>query len=102
MKRRNLGPKAPNAMDPPVVHRQLAAGGHAFDVETAVTALRYLISKTEAFATTADDLFEDIRNDPRRGERVAWLVTEASEAAQAALAAANKLAEDVVKHRERT
>jgi hypothetical protein len=80
-----------------VTRRQLASGGQTFDVVGAVNGLRQLIAKAEAFATTADDLFEDV-HDPRQHERLAWIVTEAAVAAQEALAASNKLAEEVVKH----
>lgn len=81
--------------------RQLTAESQTFDVASAVDGLRYLISKTEAFATMANDLFEDVRtaHDRRQQERVAWIVTEASVAAQAALEAVSKLIGDLVEHR---
>jgi hypothetical protein len=63
-----------------------------------VDKLRDLIAKTEAFATTADDQFAEIRDDPRRRERVAYVVTEVSVVAQASLAAVHKLIDDLVKH----
>lgn len=84
-----------------MTRRQLAAGSEPFDVAGAVNGLRQLIAKAEAFATTADDLFEEVHrnDDPRQHERLAWIVTEAATAAQAALAATSELAEEVVKHR---
>lgn len=81
-----------------VMRRQLPPGSQAFDVRNAVAKLRYRIAKAEAFATTADDQFEEVGNDRRQRERLAWIVTEAAVAARAALAAADKLAEDVAKH----
>jgi len=78
-----------------VIRRQLASGSPAFDVVGAVNRLRQLIAKAEAFVTTADDQFEEIRNNRRRQERLAWVVTEAASAARAALAACNKLAEEL-------
>jgi hypothetical protein len=83
------------------MRRQLGPGSQTFDVASAVDGLRHLISKTEAFATMADDLFEDVRtvHDSRQQERVAWLVTEASVAGRAALAAVTKLIRDLVEHR---
>jgi hypothetical protein len=81
-----------------VMRRQLPPGEQTFDIAGAVNNLRQRIAKTEAFATTADDLFEEVGNDRRSHERLAWLVTETAIAAQAALAVCNKLAEEVVKH----
>lgn len=81
-----------------MTRRQLASGSQPFDVVGAVNGLRQLVAKTEAFATTADDLFEEVHDDPRRHERLAWIVTEAAASAREALAASNKLAEEVVKH----
>lgn len=85
-----------------VMRRQLPPGKQTFDIAGAVNNLREQVAKAEAFATTADDLFEEVRNDRRRQERMAWLLTETAIAAQAALAACNKLAEEVVKHGVRT
>ncbi len=80
------------------MRRQLASGSQPFDVKGAVNGLRQLIAKNEAFATTADDLYEDFYNDPRRHERLAWIVSEAAVSAQAALDAINKLIEKLAKH----
>lgn len=83
-----------------MTRRQLASGSQPFDLAGAVNGLRQLVAKAEAFATTADDLLEEVHrnDDPRQHERLAWIVTEAATAAQAALAASNKLAEEVAKH----
>lgn len=98
MTRRHRSPEAPDASEVVTVGRQLPSGEQRFDFARAVNALRQCIAKTEAFATTADDLFEEVRSDRRRQERLAWVVSEAAIAAQAALAAVDKLAEGVVKH----
>lgn len=81
-----------------MTHRQLAARSQAFNVASAVDGLRQLLAKAEAFASTANDLYEEVGDDRRGRERLAWLVTEAAVATQAALAAGNKLAEELVKH----
>lgn len=101
MNRRRLGSEAPDASEVVGV-RRLPPGEQTFDIAHAVADLRQRIAKAEAFATTADDLFEEIRNDRRRQERLAWILTEAANAAQAALAACSKLAEEVARHRVRT
>jgi hypothetical protein len=80
-----------------VTRRQLPPGSQTFDVAGAVADLRQRIAKAEAFATTVDDLFEEV-GDRRQHERLAWIVTEAAVAAQAALAACDKLVDEVVKH----
>ena len=98
MNRRDLGSEASKAVGAPVARRQLGPGRQVFNVVDAVEKLRDLIAKTEAFAKTIDDLFENVGKDDRQDERVAYLVTEASDAAQAALAAVQKLADDLVKH----
>lgn len=98
MTHRRRGPEALDASEVVTVGRQLPPGEQTFDIERAVNALRQCIAKAEAFATTADDLFEEVRSDRRRLERLAWIVSEGAIAAQAALAAVNKLAEAVVKH----
>lgn len=86
-----------------MARHQLEQGGETFNLEDAVHGLRDLVAETEAFATTADDLYEDVGNhdDRRQQERVAWIVTRASVAAQAALAAVSKLAGDLVEHRDK-
>jgi hypothetical protein len=81
-----------------VTRRQLASGSQTFDVVGAVNGLRQLIAKAESFVTTADEQFEEVRDDPRRRERLAFIVSEAAVSAQAALDAADKLAEEVAKH----
>jgi len=93
--RRRLG--TPNA-EGPVTRRQLAAKSQSFNVANAVDALCQLIAKTESFAVTVDDLYEEIGDDRVRRHRLAWIVTEAANAAREALAASNKLAEDLVEH----
>lgn len=84
-----------------MTRRQLTSGSEPFDLAGAVNTLRQLIAKTEAFATTVDDLFEEVHrnDDPRQHERLAWIVTEAATAAQAALTAISKLTAEVAKHR---
>jgi hypothetical protein len=98
MNRRRRGSEAPDELAALMARRQLPPGSQAFDVKGAVDDLRQRIAKAEAFATTADDLFEEVGSDRRRHERLAWIVTEAAAAARVALAAGNKLAEDLVKH----
>jgi hypothetical protein len=80
-----------------MAHRQLPPGEPTFSIARAVNDLRQRIAKAEAFATTADDLFEEV-GDRRQHERLAWIVTEAATATQVALAACSKLAEEVAKH----
>ena len=81
-----------------MTRRQRASGSQTFDVVGAVNGLRQLIAKTESFASTADEKFEDVRNDRRRHERLAWIVSEAAVSAQAALDAINRLIEKLAKH----
>jgi hypothetical protein len=80
-----------------MVHRQLPPGETTFNIARAVNNLRQRIAKAEAFATTVDDLFEEV-GDRRQHERLAWIVTEAAIATQGALAACSKLADDLAKH----
>jgi hypothetical protein len=80
-----------------VTHRQLPPGKPTFNVANAVNELRQRIAKAEAFATTVDDLFEEV-GDHRQHERLAWIVTEAATATQGALAACSKLIDDLAKH----
>ena len=98
MNRRRLGPETPAASGVSMAHRQLPPGEPTFNVARAVNDLRQRVAKAEAFATTADDLFEEVGNDRRRQERFAWIVSEAATATRGALAACSKLAADVAKH----
>jgi len=94
--RRRLEPEAPDVRGEPMAHRQLPPGKSTFDIASAVDELRQRIAKAEAFATTVDDLFEEV-SDRRQHERLAWIVTEAATATQGALAACSKLADDLAK-----
>lgn len=98
MNRRRLDPETPGARGEAMAHRQLPPGQPTFNIACAVNDLRQRVARAEAFATTADDLFEDVGNDRRQHERLAWIVTEAATATQGALAACSKLADDLAKH----
>lgn len=81
-----------------MAHRQLPPVEPTFSLAGAVDDLRQRVAKAEAFATTADELYEEVGSDRRQHERLAWIVSEAATATRVALAAVSKLAEDVVKH----
>src|ERR1044071_9006527 len=97
MSRRRPEQETPAAGEAPIAHRQLPPGEPSFSIARAVDALRQHIARAEAFATTADELYEEVGNR-RQHERLAWIVTEAATATQVSLVACNKLAEDVAKH----
>lgn len=73
-----------------------------FNVAIAVDGLRQLIAKTDAFATAARDVLDEVQTDgdsARRGERLAHLVGATAEAALAAVEAGDTLADDLATHR---
>jgi hypothetical protein len=79
-------------------NRHLLATPIAIEVDW----LRQLIAKTDALATAARDLLDEVRTEgdnPRRGERLAHLVGATAEAALAAVEAGDTLADDLATHR---
>jgi hypothetical protein len=62
-----------------------------FNIGNAVDDLRQLIAEADAFANAADELYEEVGNDRRRRERLAYLVTAAADAVRAALEAVDEL-----------
>lgn len=84
-----------------VAPRRAPAPECKLDVANAVDGLRGLIAKADALAHATEQLFEQVvwtenRDERRRRERLAHLVSATAEAVRVAMKVGNKLAVDVV------
>jgi glycosyltransferase involved in cell wall biosynthesis len=90
-----------------MTRRGLGSGDSRFDVANAVDELRQLVARADALVHATEDLFErfiwgDEGDDNPGLEHLAHLMGATIEAVRAAMAAGDRIALDLTKHRART
>lgn len=91
-----------------MTRRRLGSGDSRFDVANAVDELRQLVGRADALVHATEDLFErfiwgDEDDDDNPGlEHLAHLMGATVEAVGSAMAAGDRIALDLTKHRTRT